>query len=267
MTKERLHSALEEAKEAAREAGKLILEIYRSDFRVEEKEDHSPVTEADLKANESILNRLKKAFPECAFLAEESRDDPSRRENAWCFIIDPLDGTKEFVKRSDEFTVNIALVYETKPVMGVVYVPVSGRMYYAVRGEGAYLEKDGQVERIHVSDRVEDIRAAVSKSNSPANIGEILEGYGIHHIIYAGSSIKGCLIAEGQAEIYYRGGRTCEWDTAAMQCIVEEAGGILRQLDDTEMTYNRENVINEKGFYILNHEKNRIDAYSEKKGR
>ena len=217
-----------------------------------------------MKANECILNRLKKAFPDCGFLAEESRDDFSRRENSWCFIIDPLDGTKEFVKRSDEFTVNIALAYEKRPVMGVVFVPVWNQMYYAVKGQGAYLEKAGRVERIHVSDRVEHIRAAVSKSNSPANIGEIMAGYGIRHIIYAGSSIKGCLIAEGKAEIYYRGGRTCEWDTAAMQCIVEEAGGILRQLDDTEMTYNRENVVNEKGFYILNNVKNRINAYSEK---
>lgn len=266
MTKERkITAALEKAKEAAVEAGKVILEVYHSDFHVEEKEDHSPVTEADLKANECILKRLKSAFPECAFLAEESRDDLSRRENPWCFIIDPLDGTKEFVKRSDEFTVNIALVYKERPVMGVVYVPVTGHLYYAMKGCGAYFEGDGEKRQIHVSDRVEDIRAAVSKSNSPANIGEILKGYGIHNIIFAGSSIKGCLIAEGKAEIYYRGGRTCEWDTAAMQCIVEEAGGILRQLDDTEMTYNRENVVNEKGFYILNTEKNKIETYSEKK--
>lgn len=258
-------AALAEAKSAAREAGKLILEIYRSDFRVEEKADHSPVTEADLKANECILNRLQAAFPECAFLSEESKEDPSRRENPWCFIIDPLDGTKEFVKRSDEFTVNIALAHDGKPVMGVVYVPVTGELYYAVKGKGAFYEHDGKTEPIRVSDRVVDIRAAVSKSNSPANIGEILEGYGIHHIIYAGSAIKGCLIASGKAEIYYRGGKTCEWDTAAMQCVIEEAGGILRQMDGSEMTYNRINVINDKGFYILNNEKNRIETYSENK--
>lgn len=264
MTDEMVASAvLAEAMSAAKEAGKLILEIYQGNFWVREKADHSPVTEADLKANECILNRLNAAFPECAFLAEESKDNSSRRENPWCFIIDPLDGTKEFVKRSDEFTVNIALAYGGKPVMGVVYVPVTEEMYYAAKGKGAYYEHGGKTEAIHVSGRVEDIRAAVSKSNSPANIGEILADYGIHHIIYAGSAIKGCLIAAGKAEIYYRGGKTCEWDTAAMQCIIEEAGGVLRQMDGSEMTYNRENVINEKGFYILNNEKNRIETYSE----
>lgn len=244
---------------AAYEAGEAILKIYNEGFHVQEKADHTPVTEADIKANQIILERLMEKYPEAAFLAEESADDISRREKEWCFIIDPLDGTKEFIKRSNEFTVNIALVRNQRPVLGVVYIPALNDVYYAVKGEGAFkMSKDQRPERIWVSDRTEDIRAAVSRSNSPSNIKEILEGYGIKNIIFAGSALKGCLIASGKAEIYYRGGLTSEWDTAAMQCVIEEAGGILRQLDDSEMLYNREDTLNRKGFYILNREENKI---------
>ena len=211
-------------------------------------------------ANEIILGRLKPKYPEAAFLAEESADDETRLTQEWCFVIDPLDGTKEFIKRSDEFTVNIALVRDHRPVMGVIYLPVYDDLYFAVKGRGAFSEKHGEaVKPIHVSDRTEDIRACLSKSNSAPNAPEILAGFGIHNVIFAGSALKGCMIASGEAEIYYRGGLTSEWDTAAMQCIVEEAGGILRQMDDSEMIYNRENTLNEKGFYILNREENRLD--------
>lgn len=259
MLNNRLEEILEDCMEAAYEAGDAILEIYNAGFTVEEKPDHTPVTEADLKANDIILGRLKSKYKEAAFLAEESADDLSRLKKEWCFVIDPLDGTKEFIKHSDEFTVNIALVRNHRPVLGVVYIPALKEIFYGIKGKGAYRKNfESSPERISVSDRTEDIRAAVSKSNSPPNIREILKGYGINNIIFAGSALKGCLIAFGKAEIYYRGGLTSEWDTAAMQCIVEEAGGILRQLDDTEMLYNRENTLNTKGFYILNSEKNKI---------
>ena len=129
-----------------------------------------------------------------------------------------------------------------------------------MKGRGSWAEKHGEpARRIHVSDRTEDIRACLSKSNSAPNAPEILAGFGIRHVIFAGSALKGCMIASGEAEIYYRSGLTSEWDTAAMQCIVEEAGGILRQMDDSEMVYNRENTLNEKGFYILNREENRLE--------
>lgn len=259
MLNNRLEIVLEDCLAAAYEAGEAILKIYNEGFWVAEKEDHTPVTAADIKANDIILGNLKNKYPEAAFLAEESADDMARRENEWCFIIDPLDGTKEFIKRSDEFTVNIALVRNQRPVLGVVYLPVMKEVYYAVKGKGAFkLCAEKEPERIHVSNRTENIRAAVSKSNSPANIREILKGYGIENLIFAGSALKGCLIASGKAEIYYRGGLTSEWDTAAMQCVIEEAGGILRQLDDSEMLYNRENTLNTKGFYILNREENKI---------
>ena len=258
---ERMDTVLEDCKNIAREAGREILRYYENEeFWVKEKSDHTPVTQADVAANEIILGRLKAKYPEAAFLAEESADDRSRLSKEWCFIIDPLDGTKEFIKRSDEFTVNIALVRDHHPVMGVIYLPVYDDLYWAVKGRGARSEKHGEpVREIHVSDRTEDIRACLSKSNSAPNAPEILAGFGIRHVIFAGSALKGCMIAAGDAEIYYRSGLTSEWDTAAMQCIVEEAGGILCQMDDTEMTYNRENTLNEKGFYILNREENRLE--------
>ena len=257
----RIDEILEDCKTVAREAGREILRYYRDEgFWVKEKSDHTPVTQADIAANEIILGRLKPKYPEAAFLAEESADDKSRLDREWCFVIDPLDGTKEFIKRSDEFTVNIALVRDHRPVMGVIYLPVYDDLYWGVKGRGAWAEKHGEVPRqVHVSDRTEDIRACLSKSNSAPNAPEILAGFGIRHVIFAGSALKGCMIASGEAEIYYRGGLTSEWDTAAMQCIVEEAGGILRQMDDSEMIYNRENTLNEKGFYILNREENRLD--------
>jgi len=258
---ERIEEIVEDCRRAAVQAGEEILRIYNDEFWIKEKKDHTPVTAADVKANDIILGVLKPKYPEAAYLAEESADDLSRMDREWCFIIDPLDGTKEFIKRSDEFTVNIGLVRNHRPVMGLIYIPVYGDIYYAVKGKGAFhIDKDGVKEQIYVSSRTEDIRACVSKSNSPDNIGEIMESYGIKNIIYAGSALKGCMIASGKAEIYYRGGLTSEWDTAAMQCIVEEAGGVFRQLDGSEMIYNRENTLNEKGFYILNTEANRLDT-------
>lgn len=253
-----LDKVLETTKELAKEAGRIILEIYKMDFSVDYKGDSSPITEADRKSNDYIVETLKSKYPECAILAEESKDDPKRLNNDWCFIIDPLDGTKEFVKKNGEFTVNIALCYKGKPVLGVIGIPVTGELYFAVKGKGAFYEKDGSVEKIHVSSRTEDIRLMISRSHKSEKLLQLIEKNGIKNISSAGSAIKGCLIARGEAEVYYRFGKTMEWDTAAMQCIVEEAGGILRQMDDSEMTYNRVNNVNEKGFYIINHPANKL---------
>lgn len=254
-----LTKVLETVKEVTRKAGQIILEIYKKDFSVDFKEDSSPITEADRKANDYIVKSLKSKYPECAILAEESKNDPERLNNDWCFIVDPLDGTKEFVKKNGEFTVNIALCHRGKPVLGVIGIPVTGELYYAVKGQGAFYEKDGHIEKIHVSSRTEDIRLVMSRSHKSDKLMQLIERNGIKNVKSAGSAIKGCLIAKGEAEVYYRFGPTMEWDTAAMQCIVEEAGGIFRQMDDSEMTYNRENNLNEKGFYILNHPANKLN--------
>ncbi len=247
-------------REISIEASKVILDVYKSDFNVEYKKDESPLTEADKRSNEVIVNALKKHYPDIQILSEESKDDYSRLDEDYCFIVDPLDGTKEFVKKNGEFSVNIALAYKKKAIMGAVYIPVRDDFYYAEMGKGAFYEniKSGEKREIKVSDRLEDIILIKSKSHSREKEDKLIEDHKerISEVISIGSSVKGCLIAEGKADIYYRFGYTSEWDTCAMHCIVEEAGGILRQMDGTELLYNRENTLNEKGFYIVNRKEN-----------
>lgn len=247
-----LTDVLETSKHLACQASKVILDIYSKDFIVDYKKDASPLTEADQKSNELIVSALKNKYPECAILAEESEDDIDRLNNDWCFVIDPLDGTKEFVKKNGEFTINIALAYKGKPVVGVIYIPVTGELYYATKNAGAFYEADGKPERISVSLKTADIRMVRSRSHKSVKLDELIKKNGIKNICTVGSAIKGCLVAKGEAEVYYRFGYTMEWDTAAMQCIIEEAGGVFRQMDDSEMTYNRQNSLNEKGFYAIN---------------
>lgn len=256
-------------------ASKHIMKIYREDFTVKYKEDSSPVTEADEGANKIILDILHEAYPEYATLAEESykddRTDRKRLENPWCFIVDPLDGTKEFVAHVDQFSICIALSHLGKIEAGAVYAPTNDVMYYGVRGLGSYrVQTDGctepvlfrQKDRIHVSNRTENLVAMVSRSHIDEKTAQLLEkgkkAGRIAQVISAGSALKGCGIAAGDADIYYRMGETMEWDTAANQVIVEEAGGIMRQLDKkrSEFLYNREDSLNANGFYILNKQEN-----------
>ncbi len=256
---------LDVAIKAAKEAGTAILEIYNGegDFGIEYKEDKRPLTIADKRANEIIVKKLRTVCPQYAILSEEGKNDSKRLQNEYCFVVDPLDGTKEFIKRNGQFTVNIALAYQHHTVMGVIYVPVTGVLYYAARNYGAWREENGAPkERLHVSEitDVGRLRVVMSLSHGTPEMDEFIKKYKVdqHRLMRMGSSLKGCLVASGDAEIYYRYNPTMEWDTAAMQCIVEEAGGIFRQMDDSEMTYNREDSVNRKGFYIINHERNRL---------
>lgn len=251
---------VEVSKKISVTAGEAIMEIYNQEdiWQVEYKEGHMPLTLADKKAHEIIAAELQARFPEYALLSEEGEDDEKRLDNPYCFIVDPLDGTKEFIKKNGQFTVNIALAYRGRPVTGVIYVPASGELYYAEKGSGAYFEKDGKTTKLLVSDRTKDPRVVMSSSHGCEEMERLLEKYQLTNLVRVGSSIKGCMIARGDAEIYYRHNPTMEWDTAAMQCIVEEAGGIFRQMDDSEMTYNRRDCVNRKGFYIINCEKNKL---------
>lgn len=248
---------IEIVKSLARDAGNKILELYNSDFKVEYKDDNSPLTEADRASNDLIVKRLKEDFPNIAILSEEEKDDGERLEKDFCWIIDPLDGTKEFIKKNDEFTVNIALSFKGKPILGVIYVPVLDEMYWAFEGKGAY---SNESERIHVSKKLKDLVLVESRSHKSEKSDRLISDNKakIKKLVAYGSSLKGCIIAKGGADAYFRFGPTMEWDTAAMQCIVEEAGGVFRQMDDSEMTYNRVNNLNEKGFYIINRKENRL---------
>ncbi len=255
-----LINELNTAKELAIRAGGAIINVYNDCFEIEYKADESPITLADKKANEIIVSSLKERFPKYSILSEESEDDKSRLQNDWCWIIDPLDGTKEFVKKNGEFTVNIALAYKNKVVLGVIFIPVTGELYYAAKGIGAFYQYKGKSEKISVSSRTTDLKLVKSRTHATYKLSDLIEKNKdkIASIESAGSSIKGCLIAKGAADIYYRFSLTQEWDTAAMQCIVESAGGIFKQMDDTPMLYNRENTLNDKGFYILNNPGNKL---------
>lgn len=250
----------EVSKRLAVTAGRAIMEIYEKEemWQVEYKEGHMPLTLADKRAHEIIAEGLQEDFPDYALLSEEGEEDQGCLDNPYCFIVDPLDGTKEFIKKNGQFTVNIALCHQGRPIMGVIYVPVTGELYHAEKGMGAYLEKDGTVEQIRVSDRVDAPRVVMSSSHGCEEMERLLEKYHLTELVRVGSSIKGCMIARGEAEIYYRHTPTMEWDTAAMQCIAEEAGAIFRQLDDSEMTYAREDHVNRKGFYIINCPENKL---------
>jgi len=247
------------AKKAAIEAGKAIMAIYCSEeLDVTYKEDQSPLTRADRQANQIIVEMLSREFPGYAILSEEGKDNKERLENDYCFVVDPLDGTKEFIKRNGQFTVNIALAYKNEAVMGVIYVPVSGELYWASEKSGAYLTTHENTQRICVSERKEDIRVVMSSSHGCREMDDLIEKNHLTNYVKIGSSLKGCIVAKGDAEIYYRFNPTMEWDTAAMQCIVEEAGAVFRQMDDTEMRYNRVNCRNDKGFYIVNCPENKM---------
>ena len=258
---------LEVCKEAAVLAGKAILDIYNNaeDMAVEYKEGDMPLTAADKASNRIIVEILQRSFPSYAILSEEEKDNLDRLNNDYCFVVDPLDGTKEFIKRNGQFTVNIALAYKHRSVMGVIYVPVSDELYFAGKGSGAFLQKsDGTVERLSVLDNVdcEKLKVVLSGSHGCKEMDELLEKYGMTDFVKVGSSLKGCMVASGNADVYYRHNPTMEWDTAAMQCIVEEAGGLFKQMDLTQMLYNRENSLNSKGFLAINSYKNLFAKHS-----
>lgn len=252
---------LELSKSAAIKAGEAIMEIYNdaTDMQIEYKDGNMPLTAADKASNKIIIELLKQNFPTYAILSEEEKDNKNRLKNDLCFIVDPLDGTKEFIKRNGQFTVNIALAYQHRTVMGVIYVPAAKELYYACEGNGSYRQhSDGFVEKIQVSDNTDtpSLRVVLSSSHGCPEMDQLLEKYKLTNFVKIGSSLKGCMVANGQADIYYRFNPTMEWDTAAMQCIAEEAGAIFRQMDGSVMTYNREDSLNAKGFYIINHADN-----------
>ena len=256
-------------------ASKHIMDVYSRDFQVQYKKDSSPVTEADRGSNQIILEILKEAYPDFATLAEETyendKENKARLEAPWCFIVDPLDGTKEFVAHIDQFSICIALAHHHKIEAGAVYSPTEDIMYYGARRLGAYKINCKNItspeffrpeDRIYVSNRREKLIAMVSRYHTDAPTAALLERNKdrIAEVATAGSALKGCRIAAGEADIYYRMGSTMEWDTAAYQVIVEEAGGIIRQLDPERsvFTYNRPDSLNANGFFVLNSIENNI---------
>jgi 3'(2'), 5'-bisphosphate nucleotidase len=244
-----LNRLLLDVTDLARDAGRTILEVYASAFSVTEKEDRSPLTEADLRSERLILAGLKRIAPEIPVLSEETGQVPWNKRSGWSrlWVVDPLDGTKEFVQRNGEFTVNIALVDHHRAVLGVVHAPVLERTYYACEGIGAFRSDARSAGRpIRVAKRGPGpVRVVGSRSHRGSSLDGFLAQVGPHEFVEVGSSLKLCLVAEGNADVYPRLGPTSEWDTAAGQCVLEQAGGQVLKLDGEPLSYNaREEVLN-----------------------
>ena len=244
------------------EAGKEILNFYNNEIEVTHKEDLSPLTKADLASNKIILESLTKLNSNIPILSEESLVDWSIRKN-WkkYWLVDPLDGTKEFIKKNGEFTVNIALIEDNNPILGVVYVPAKSLLYLAEKNKGSFktntkdkLENFEGIQKILVSSQTNRARVIGSRSHSNATFDNwVKEKFPNADIVQAGSSLKFCLIAEGKADIYPRFGPTSEWDIAAGHMIVNEAGGKIRTFQNNSIKYNtKENIINPEFYAIGN---------------
>ena len=232
----------------ATEAGQAILEVYATDFDVQEKSDESPLTQADLASHRCIVAGLAQLTPGMPIISEEEGLPSFEERGQWqrYWLIDPLDGTKEFVNRNGEFTVNIALIDSHRPVFGVVYVPVQDKTYVGCEGHGAELRESGSVTPIRVADASSTpVRIVGSRSHRGSSLDTFLERLGETDMVPMGSSLKFCVIAEGRADIYPRLGPTSEWDTAAAQAVVEQAGGKVLELDGRPLSYNaKENILN-----------------------
>ena len=226
----------------AERAGQEILGIYGSAFTVRGKSDSTPVTDADERAEEIILAGLAELEPGCSVVAEEQVSAGRVPEvgGRSFFLVDPLDGTREFVNRNGEFTVNIALVVDSKPRLGVVHLPVLGETYWCDASTRAWRRRNkGEPERIRCREAPEALVVIASRSHRNARTEAFLEDYRVGEIISAGSSLKLCRIAEGRADLYPRLGRTMEWDIAAGHAVLQAAGGSVRTLDGAPLRYGK----------------------------
>jgi 3'(2'), 5'-bisphosphate nucleotidase len=236
------NALLAQVEQIARAAGAAIMDVYaRKDFGVQLKSDDSPLTEADAAAHALISRRLAALTPGLPLLSEEDVSGfggPDTERRYW--LVDPLDGTKEFIKRNGEFTVNIALIKRGRPVLGVVYAPALGVAYLAAQGAGAYkVGADGERSAIRVTTHTRGAvwRVVGSRSHAGETLHGLLQRLGGYELVSMGSSLKFCLVAEGGADVYPRLGPTSLWDTAAAQCVVEQAGGRVTRLDGSPLSY------------------------------
>jgi 3'(2'), 5'-bisphosphate nucleotidase len=249
LTRERLAALLPPVVGIARAAGREIMRVYESEFAVSHKEDKSPLTEADLASERCIGSGLAILTPDIPMLGEESAaaTDAARRSWRRLWLVDPLDGTREFVKRNGEFTVNIALIDGHEAVLGVIYAPARDVLYTAARGSGAFRTgAGGAAVRIHAARPAPPVpRVAGSRSHRGSSLSAVLERLGAHELVSIGSALKFGLLAEGSVDLYLRDGPTSEWDTAAGQAIAAEAGARVLDLSGTPLTYNaRDTLIN-----------------------
>jgi 3'(2'), 5'-bisphosphate nucleotidase len=240
----------------SRQAGAAIMSIYQSgDTGETRKADDSPLTLADMASHRAIVAGLNALTPDIPVLSEEASNIHYDTRRHWqrYWLVDPLDGTKEFIKRNGEFTVNIALVEAGVPILGVVYAPVLDTCYYAAHGAGAHMQRGAEAPRpiqvrLHAGN--EPMKVVASRSHSDARTAALLEKLGPHESVSMGSSLKFCLVAEGVAHFYPRLGPTMEWDTAAADAVVREAGGVVQDAAGVALRYNKEDLHNPE-FFVM----------------
>ncbi len=246
---------IEPVVELAIKAGDAILEVYATDFDVQHKADQSPLTQADMASHNVIDQGLKALTPDIPVLSEESGLPDFEERSQWTtyWLVDPLDGTKEFVNRNGEFTVNIALIENNRSILGVVHVPVKNRTYFGCAGYGAEL-RDAESAPVKITvaeETAKPARVVGSRSHRGSSLDAFLDMLGDYEMRAMGSSLKFCLVAEGAADIYPRLGPTSEWDTAAAQAVVEQAGGSVITLDGKPLSYNSKAEILNPHFLVI----------------
>lgn len=245
---------MEHAVDVAEQAAILIMDVYKkSDFGVQIKSDRTPVTQADLLAHHHIVEALSKLTPDIPILSEESLTIPWQARKAWqtYWLIDPLDGTKEFVDKNGEFTINIALIYKGNPIVGVVLAPAIDQLYMAAKNIGAFKRVDSKTitpinsRSVPESGGQKNFSVIIGRRSFSDSLNTLFDKLPMHTVTNLGSSLKTCRIAEGKADLYPRYGKTSEWDTAAAQCILECAGGSVTNMQLSPLKYNsKESLLN-----------------------
>lgn len=259
MSADSLEELLQIAKDIAVQAGEAILTVYdKGDFDAYEKDDESPVTSADYLANDIITQHLSKLTPHIPIMSEETKiadlDERGKWHRYW--LIDPIDGTQEFIARSGDFAVNIALIENNQPVIGVIFWPPGQSLYYASKGNGAYKESPDECKQIQVR-KLDDpqnskVMIAISRRQARDKVMSRMSKQRVYQTLPLGScSLKACFIAEGKADVFMRIGVTGEWDTGASQCIVSEAGGSILAATFEPLTYNQRNTLENPDFVVL----------------
>ena len=235
----------------ARQAGAAILDVYHTDFDISIKDDKSPLTEADIRANAIIIEGLEKIIPDVPVLSEEGQDVPFKERSNWntYWLVDPLDGTKEFIKKNDEFTVNIAFLEKNQPVFGVVYAPALNQLYWGSSENGSFKSNNGDKFRhISVNSKVTNpVQIAVSRSHLSLQLNSFISQFDEYDLHPMGSSLKICCVSDGTVHFYPRLGPTMEWDTAASHAIIRASGGELINVGTNKpLEYNKEDLLNPK---------------------
>ena len=250
-----LKTLCEQCIEIARTAGSAILTVYNGEYSIEHKDDKSPLTDADMAAHNIIVKQLSALTPDIPVLSEESAKLPFEVRQAWdtYWLVDPLDGTREFIKRNGEFTVNIALIQNHKSIIGVIHVPVLDVDYFAWKDGGSFkIEKRGKPQSIQVRKHAgKKLVVAGSRSHGSELMQAYMKNLGDSDLLSMGSSLKFCLVAEGRADLYPRLGLTSEWDTAAAHCIVEQAGGYVTKTDMSPLDYNTKDSLLNPFFFVF----------------